>query len=808
MKFKFIFFIILVFLDAVASNKTIISQSTQVKDILIPLSAEEKEYLEEKKEIKMCVLPNWLPFEQIDKDGNHKGIGNDIMKLISKKINTSITLIPTKEWAESLQNIKDRKCDILPVAMDIPNRRTSMNFTRAYTSEPFVIATKINQLFIKDSQSIGNKKVGIVKNYAIIDVLRKQNPQIQIISVQNAEDGLEKVQEGKLFAYVDIMAAIGYNIQKHGMVDLKIAGKLDIEAKLSIASRNDDPLLNSIMQKSLDEISEEQLRTIVKRWVEIKVEERIDYTEIFYLIVFFILILLLVLYKNRSIHKINKKLTLANKEVFEQHKMVDKYVLILSTDLKGTITDANEAYCNALGFKKQDLIDSTHKIMRHPNTSSELIEDIWNTINSDKTWIGKIQNYTKDKKSKYFNVYIEPLYLNNKKIGYRSISEDITDKNVLEELTQYQKSLLSLFDKGGAVLFKWKNDDKKSIEYVSESIYKLTGYKSEEFISGDINYISLINKEDLKKISLSYIDEKGNTSDYIKNDPYRIVTKDGVEKWVLDHTVSLPDSDGEIKHFLAYITDITEHILQQRMIYQQSRTSAVGEMIGNIAHQWRQPLSVISTVATGLKLNLDLDDSLDRKSMSTSLEKINKHTQHLSTTIDDFRSFFKDNLNTVEKTNLKNTIKRVRELTIDSFNSNFIEYTEDIEDIEHSYNENILIQALLNLFNNSKDALCEKSYDRYFNISIKKDKKVIVLRVKDNGGGIKEELIEKIFEPYFTTKHESVGTGIGLYMTNQIITKQIHGKISVHNIKLKYKNKSYNGVEFIITIPIIEDDSY
>ena len=79
------------------------------------------------------------------------------------------------------------------------------------------------------------------------------------------------------------------------------------------------------MQKSLDEISEEQLRTIVKRWVEIKVEERIDYTEIFYLIVFFILILLLVLYKNRSIHKINKKLTLANKEVFEQHKMVDKY---------------------------------------------------------------------------------------------------------------------------------------------------------------------------------------------------------------------------------------------------------------------------------------------------------------------------------------------------------------------------------------------------------------------------------------------------------------------------------------------------
>ena len=97
-----------------------------------------------------------------------------------------------------------------------------------------------------------------------------------------------------------------------------------------------------------------------------------------------------------------------------------------------------------------------------------------------------------------------------------------------------------------------------------------------------------------------------------------------------------------------------------------------------------------------------------------------------------------------------------------------------------------------------------KKYDRYFKITIKKDKKGVTLKFKDNGGGIKDAVIGRIFEPYFTTKHESVGTGIGLYMTNQIITKQIHGSISVKNIEFRYKDTDYKGVEFKIIIPLSE----
>ncbi|WP_122892753.1 PAS domain S-box protein [Arcobacter peruensis] len=779
------------FANLFATNKT---------DIL---TQEEYSYLKEKKQIKMCVLPNWLPFEQIDKNGNHKGIAKDIIDLISKQINTPIILIHTKQWTQSLENIKNRKCDILPVAMNTKSRRNSMNFTNAYTSEPFVIATKLDQLFIKDSKAIGNRKIGIVKGYAFIEVLKNNNPKVQIVEVQNVEEGLQKVRKGELFGYIDIMAAIGYNMQKHRIVDLKIAGKLEFNVDLSIASRNDEPLLNTIMQKSLNQISEEQLNTIVNRWIEIKVDQGIDFARIAYALAFFIIVFMLILYKNRSIQIMNKKLIQANKDVINQQEMVNKYVLILTTDLNGIITHANEAYCKTLGFSESELIGKTHSIMKHSSTTSEYIAKMWEVISNDFMWEGQITNFSKDKKIKHFNIYIESLFHNGKKIGYRSISEDITAKYLSEELNKYQKGLLSLFDKGDVVLFKWKNNKNKDVEYASESIYKLTGYKNSEFTSGEVDFTSLVNKKYLEEIRNKSQEALSNKSKYFKREPYVIKTKDEREKWILENVVTLNNSEGEITEFIAYLTDITEHVIQQRMMFQQSRTAAVGEMIGNIAHQWRQPLSVISTASTGLKLSLEFDEEINKEQMKETLSKINHHTQHLSKTIDDFRGFFKDDVSSSKNTNLKDTLKKVRELSIDSFNSNFIQYEEKCEDIYFDYNENILIQALLNIYNNAKDAFSTVQHEKYFYVSIKKEEKAIILKFRDNAGGIKDNAIEHIFDPYFTTKHESIGTGIGLYMTNQIITKQIHGFISVKNVDTSYNNETNKGAQFTIKIPIV-----
>ncbi len=296
------------------------------------LIEEEKVYLEQKQVIKMCVLPDWLPFEQIDEDGKHKGIGADFMKIVSKYINTPIQLVPTKEWSQSLQNIKDRKCDILPVAMDIPSRRESMNFTKPYTKEPFVIATKSDKLFIRDAQALNNKKIGIVKSYAFIEVLKQRNPLIEIIDVKNTKEGLERVRSGELFGYIDTMPTIGYGIQKYSMVDLKIAGKLEFTIDLSVASRNDEPLLNNIMQKAFDSISEDEKRTIVGKWISIKVEQGADYSLLWKVIIIAFVIFILSILWNRNLRKINKQIKKAKQEAEKEKEIAQKAL----ADLKNT----------------------------------------------------------------------------------------------------------------------------------------------------------------------------------------------------------------------------------------------------------------------------------------------------------------------------------------------------------------------------------------------------------------------------------------------------------------------------------------
>ena len=408
-------------------------QKYPLVSIMIP-NYNHSRYLDEC--IQSALNQTWPNIEIVVLDNQST---DDSVKIVSKYIDKPIELVPTKEWAESLQNIKDRKCDVLPVVMDVPSRRTAMNFTKPYVEEPFVIATTMDKFFIKDSTSLNNKKVGIVKNYAFIEVLKHKNPSVEIVDVLDTKEGLERVRSGELFGYIDTMPTIGYAIQKYSMLDLKIAGKLEFNIELSIASRNDEPILNTIMQNALDSISAEHKRTIIGKWIEIKVVQAFDYTVLWQISAIFLIIVLAVLYKNRSVILLNNELTKAKEEREEQQKMVNKYVSILSTDTKGIISNVNESYCKTTGFSKKELIGSTHSIMRHPDMKHEVFEDIWNTINKDQIWSGEIKNLKKDKTTVIFNVNIEPIFKDNIKIGYRSISEDITDKKRIEELSVTDK---------------------------------------------------------------------------------------------------------------------------------------------------------------------------------------------------------------------------------------------------------------------------------------------------------------------------------------------------------------------------------
>jgi PAS domain S-box-containing protein len=405
--------------------------------------------------------------------------------------------------------------------------------------------------------------------------------------------------------------------------------------------------------------------------------------------------------------------------------------------------------------------------------------------------------------------------LNGEIIGILGIGHDITQREKEEKelkklneltlsLTKSQQALLSLFDKGDSTLFKWKNEKNWPIEYVSLSIKKLFAYSRNEFISAKIPYLNYIYKDDVPRV-LSEVNSaiKENKS-YFQHEPYRIITKDKQLKWVLDCTTIQKNDKGEITHFIGNLTDISDQIHNQELLYNQSKIASLGEMLENIAHQWRQPLSIISTIATGAKLKKELN-ILNDEEFIEDMEKINNQSQYLSSTIDDFRDFFSPNDYIKNQTKLKDSLKKAFSLIKDSYKSSNITIIQDLdEDTSLLYNENIFIQAIINILNNAKDALnkLENKYlDKYVFVTLKKEKDFYTIKIKDTANGINEDSINKIFEPYFTTKHKEQGIGIGLYMTNQIITKHLKSTISVQNVKYTYLKKDYKGAEFCITIP-------
>ena len=246
--------------------------------------------------------------------------------------------------------------------------------------------------------------------------------------------------------------------------------------------------------------------------------------------------------------------------------------------------------------------------------------------------------------------------------------------------------------------------------------------------------------------------------------------------------------------------EIMKNDEKNRILFQQNKMAAMGEMIGNIAHQWRQPLSVITVLASSLKVKKELD-ILEEKDYLESYNLILETANYLSNTIDDFQYYFSPNKNK-NSFNTKNLIDKSLKLSSMEFKEHNINVIKNIEEFEALNFENELLQVVINILNNAKDELIKKDAKRYIFIDLFKEDKNIIIKIKDNAGGIDKNVIDRVFEPYFTTKHKSKGTGIGLYMCQEIIVKHIEGTIQVSNEIYEYENEEFIGAKFEITLAL------
>ena len=341
------------------------------------------------------------------------------------------------------------------------------------------------------------------------------------------------------------------------------------------------------------------------------------------------------------------------------------------------------------------------------------------------------------------------------------------------------------------------NEDGEIIK-LNKAVCEITGYSFKE-----IDHIKKWSKidQDNKNSIVSTLSSLYNINETVDNGEFNIKTKDG--KNLIWHFKSAPYGIKENKRvIISNALDVTQVRSKEKLLMQQSKMAAMGEVLENIAHQWRQPLSTISSASTGIKLQHELGVLKDEMFFE-SLDIINNSSQFLSKTIDDFRSFFKPDQEK-QYFNFDDVFEKVKMIIINKFKNEEIELIKTSDETEVLNYSNALIQVLINIFNNSKDAFIENNIDkRVIFIDAYKEKDNLIIKIKDNAGGISKDIIDKVFEPYFTTKHKTHGTGIGLYMCEEIVTKHMKGKIEVQNEEFTFEGNSYKGTLFTIELALL-----
>ena len=497
----------------------------------------------------------------------------------------------------------------------------------------------------------------------------------------------------------------------------------------------------------------------------------------------------------------------------EQKLALDAHAIVAITDAKGNITFANRKFQEVSGYSLDELIGRNHRILNSGEHPASFWEEMFDVLAHGNTWRDLVCNRAKDGHLYWVDTSVIPFMGEDAKPqSYIAIRTEVTGqvkaKIALKESLDFQKAI---FDNIGASIIL--TDASGIITSINNTGLEMLGYSSDELIGQSPEMFhkhdEIVKQAELLSLELNEQIEPGfrvfvakSGHNVVDTGEWTHVRKDGRELSVYVAITALRDDSDKIYAYMEIASDISmikeaqrqvdsvkeEQKKQDKVMIQQSRLAQMGEMISMIAHQWRQPLGAIAATALDLKFKIELEsfdlqtqEGLDAMNHTfiENLSKIESFTNGLSSTIDDFRNFYSSNKKSVS-VSFRTVVNRVLLIVQSSMEAQKIEIVEEYGDeLLLTMQDNEILQVILNILKNSQDNFREKFK---FEPQIKIITRGNSLLIFDNGGGISEEILDKIFDPYFSTKDEKNGTGLGLYMSKIIIEDHHKGKLSAYNL--------------------------
>jgi PAS domain S-box-containing protein len=437
------------------------------------------------------------------------------------------------------------------------------------------------------------------------------------------------------------------------------------------------------------------------------------------------------------------------------------------------------------------------------------LDDIFPNIKT-KTLIRKIKTALRIKTPTFYTAstskYLIPIKINQiKNSKFQYMQQDVsiipfdeeknlvalilTDQTIMANTnTLLQENIQKVKELNAELIKERETIDKKIlfiklnnnalITDISQALLNLLEYKEDELINK--NFFEYEKENISKKLKKEIIKHMNELK--VFEFEYKTYTKNHKELWIKNSLV--PEYNSKAKHigfilFKENITDSKIAELHHKQLLSNSRSAAMGEMISMIAHQWRQPLSLINTIIATIKVKKELG-IIDDNTINNSFEKIENTVSFLSETINDFRDYFKPN-KIISKIKLNELFNKSISFLKDEMSQSGIQYHQDIDpDISINTYKNELVQSIINIIKNSIDAFNgNNSKNKIINVKAEKlNYDNIRILIQDNAGGITPEILKKVFDPYFSTKSKN-GTGLGLYMCKTIIDEHLNGRISI-----------------------------
>jgi len=424
----------------------------------LSFSKSEKDFILNQKEIRICIDPNWAPYEFLD-NNTFVGLTAEYMKHFSDLLNTPINLVTTSSFEESLAYIKSKKCDILPAVTITVDRLNYMNFTKPYLVVDYYLATKKDTIFPIKGKDISGKTIGFVKNYSGIDLFKQKYPPIIIKEYKSIQDGLLALTKGEIYGFIDNDLTMKYISQKRHMHDIEISTKLDEQWELSVGIRDDSPILLSIFQKLITSLSQADKENINNKLFYIKFEDEINYSffaKILVFIIVFIIFTFLYLWNTRLKNELNRRRILEKK----LNSSISDFKILVNSTIEAILIINKDGYCievnteaeKLLLFDKSDDYLGKHILFIISESDKE---NVSNKLKEEKAFPEQITLIKKDGTS--FPALVKGENINRLEDKIRIVSiVDLTELKRNEHLLFQQSKMALLGEMMSAIAHQWR----------------------------------------------------------------------------------------------------------------------------------------------------------------------------------------------------------------------------------------------------------------------------------------------------------------------------------------------------------------